>query len=427
VTLPSTAYDEVPYRSAPVEWTAPERLALASLLHGGPRQSLDGYRLLEVGCGDGSNLIPLAYYRRNAEFVGIDAARTHLEIAEKKRHDLGLANLALHSADIASAGQVLTGQFDYILVHGVFSWIGNDARDSLLELCAHVLRPGGLLYVNYNARPGWNVRGLIRDFLLAQTAKIAGLRARTDKAREIADRMARELSDSEHPYMRLLANEFRFVGENDPSHTAHEYLAPHNQAYWRRAFLNLVGVYGFVYVGDADYNYPSGRLPDSLASHLARLELDPDAAELTADLLYYRQLHSPILTRPAFARKMPDAAEIAALSLASPLVRSVSDDQGIATFDHPSGVRVEAKSEAMAHALSRLQAEWPAGKRLDELFADVSVFLADLGVLHRNRLVEVRLIEPSSLFSDPAALQEVERRWGAFTTSPSHTVTFASA
>jgi SAM-dependent methyltransferase len=422
MTLPPTPYDEVPYRSYPIEWTAPERLALASLLHGGPRQRLDQYSVLELGCGDGTNLIPMAYYRRHAEFVGIDAAHSRIAIASEKRTALQLDNVSFIAVDLQSAAGALSGQFDFIIAHGVFSWVSPDARHALLELCAERLRPGGLLYVNYNATPGWNVRGLIRDFLLASTTKIAGLGARTETARAIAARMAQELSNGEHPYTQILANEFRFVGENHPSHTAHEYLAVHNHAYSRRTFLNLAGIHGFAYVADADFNYPSGRLPEAQASQFERLELEPDVGDLWADLVYYRQLHSPILTRPAFVRRPPTAGEFGALTLASELAGSETGDQKLTVFEHPSGCRVEAKSEAMARALAALHDEWPAGTRLDRLFADVTPFVDDLAALHRTRLVELRLIEPSSLLSDPATLHEVERRWGDHATSPSHIV-----
>lgn len=426
MAVPSTPYDEVPYRSYPIEWTAPERLALASLLHGGPRQRLDDYRVLELGCGDGANLIPMAYYRRHAVFVGVDAARSRIAIANEKRSALQLDNVSFVAGDFRSAADALSGRFDFIIAHGLFSWVSPDTRDALLELCAERLRPGGLIYLNYNATPGWNVRGLIRDFLRASTAKITGLAARTERARAIAGRMAQELSNSQHPYTQLLANEFRFVVENHASHTAHEYLAVHNHAYARRTFLSLTGIYGLAYVGEADYNYPSGRVHEGQLSHFQRLDLEPDVADLCVDLLSYRQLHSPILTRPAFTRLMPDASEVGALTLASQLARLSAEDHGAAVFEHPSGYRVEAKTGEMVRALTRLAKEWPSGRRLDELFADVTAIVDDVGTLHRNRLVELRLVESSAWTSDPAALHEIERRCGDHSTAADHTVTFRS-
>src|SRR5258705_6033306 len=134
MTPPSTPYDELPYRSSPIEWTAPERLALTSLLHGGPRQRLDEYRVLELGCGDGTNLIPMAYYRPHATFVGIDSAHTRIAIANEKRSSLRLTNIAILALDVESAGRRLSGQFDYIIAHGVFSWVSPETRVALLEL-----------------------------------------------------------------------------------------------------------------------------------------------------------------------------------------------------------------------------------------------------------------------------------------------------
>src|SRR5262245_7341568 len=96
-------YDELPYHSYPVEWTAPERLALASLLHGGPRPPSKKYRVLELGCGAGANLIALAYYRRHAIFVGVDGAATQVETARQRAAALGLANIEFHHADFRPA------------------------------------------------------------------------------------------------------------------------------------------------------------------------------------------------------------------------------------------------------------------------------------------------------------------------------------
>ncbi len=252
-------YDELPYKCLPIEWTAPERLALASLLHGGPRPPLDTYRVLELGCGDGANLLPLAYYRRHATFVGVDGARSQIEVADARKSALELSNIEFIHSDFLTAAHRLSGQFDYIIAHGIFSWVPHDVRDALLELCAQHLRPGGLLYLNYNTRPGWNVRGMVREFLLAQTAGTTSLRMRAQLAQDVAAKIVASLTIGEHPYSQLMANEFRFVCENHVSYVAHEYLASENHPYWRSEFLALARSYGLEYVADADFCYSSGR------------------------------------------------------------------------------------------------------------------------------------------------------------------------
>src|SRR5258705_9948175 len=179
-------YDELPYKSLPIEWTAPERRAFASLLQGGPRPPLLGYRVLELGCADGANLLPQAYYRRHARFVGVDRAGSQIDAAQASRLELRLPNIEFVKAEFLAADHCLEGQFDYIIGHGVFSWVADDTRDALLRLCARRLRAGGLLYLNYNAYPGWKVRGMVREFLLAQTAAIGGLPMRAHAARDLS-------------------------------------------------------------------------------------------------------------------------------------------------------------------------------------------------------------------------------------------------
>ena len=255
-------YDELPYRSLPIEWSAPERLALASLLHGGPRPSLDSYRVLELGCGNGANLLPLAYYRRHAEFVGVDGSPERYRDRGSPSRRARAGQSRVRPIELPACQREIAGLFDFIIAHGIFSWVPEQTRDALFALCANRLRPGGLLYLNYNTKPGWNVRGMVRDLLLANTAGVTSLERRVELARDVAAKLAASLEAAgDHPYTRLLENEFRFVRDSDPSYVAHEFLAADNHPYWRREFVALARRYGFEHVADADFNYSSGRIP----------------------------------------------------------------------------------------------------------------------------------------------------------------------
>jgi hypothetical protein len=172
--------------------------------------------------------------------------------------------------------------------------------------------------------------------------------------------MAAELNGSTHPYWQLLASEFRFVGENPLTHTAHEYLSEFNYCYTCREFLELLSKYRFAYVADADFNYRSGRLPEDLASQIARLGIDGETTDAATDLLLYRQLHSPVLTQNGFARRVPDIQELSAITVASSLTLVESQEGNVALFAHQSGYQVEARSGSIAAALNRLQAVWPS-------------------------------------------------------------------
>ena len=414
-------YDELPYRSLSVEWSAPERLAVTSLLHGGPRTPTRRYRVLELGCANGANLLPLAYYRRDAEFVGVDGARSQIELATARRSELGLSNLEFVCADFREAAVNVSGKFDYILAHGIFSWIAPDVRDAVLEFCAARLHPHGLLYLNYNARPGWNVRGLVREFLLAQTAGMTSLLTRARQAQEVAAKLVASLADHEHAYSRLIADEFRFVCENHVSYVAHEYLATHNHAYWRSEFLALASGCGFAYVADADFNYRSAQVSEDLAQRLIDAQITGRSPDDTVDLLCYRQLHSPVFTPEPFTRTLPDATEFGQLIIASCLVPKATNAAGHVLFQHPSGYEVEAKEEIMASALAILEPLWPRGRRVAEVFPDVSRVTEDVRLLHRTGLLELRSVEPDDWGVSPDVLHRHERRWSGHVTSAYHT------
>jgi SAM-dependent methyltransferase len=414
-------YDELPYRSHPIPWAAPETLCLTSMLHGGPRLALDAYRVLELGCGDGVHLLALAYYRRHATFVGVDSSRSAIATANARRADLNLRNLEFVHSEFDAAAAHLEGSFDFILAHGVFSWVTDEQRGALLELCTAKLRPGGLVYLNYNAKPGWNVRGMVREFLLAQTTASLDLRARTEQAQEVARSMAAALGAAdEHPYQRLMEREFRFVADHDPSYIAHEFLAPHNHAYWRREFLALTSRVGLDYVADADFNLSSGRTPRDLPARIASAGLVGQPVEDTADLVCYRQLHSPILTKDAPVRRPLLTDEFADLYLASCLVPL--DAEGAFKFRHPSGFEVEAKEQAIQTALLRVLPLWPRALRIGELFVDVASVVDDLRLLHNHALIEIRATDPGVGSPPPGPLNDRERQWGGYCTSPYHTL-----
>lgn len=411
-------YDELPYESHPIEWSAPERLALASLLHGGPRTPLSGYRVLELGCGDGANLIPLAFYRQHSTFVGIDGARSQINIAEARRASLGLTNLTFIHSDILRSAERISGPFDYIIAHGVFSWIPAPVRDALLELCTGSLCDQGLLYLNYNTRPGWNIRGMVRDFLLSQTDGGGTLRQRALLAQEVSAKIATAMGDNPAPYATLIANEFRFVCENGSSYVAHEYLSADNHPYWRSEFLALAQAYDLSYVADADFYIQSRTVPASLEAYLRVAQIAGRGPEDTIDLLCYRQLHSPILTRGPLCRQPASVEEFSDLMVASCLAPNGGGSEN--RFLHPSGFEVEAKDSGMKAALSRLSQTWPAGLRVGQLFTDVAAVQKDLLLLHRNQLIELRCTASGSAQSASDLMTGLKGYNGQYLITPLH-------
>src|SRR5580693_4601208 len=117
-----TSYDSVIYPSYTHPQTHPDRLAVIGSLFGLEPAPVNRCRVLELGCGNGTNLVPMAWGLPQSEFVGIDLAALPVERGQRMIRDLALKNVRLVQGDLlqVDAGW---GKFDYIIAHGLYSWV----------------------------------------------------------------------------------------------------------------------------------------------------------------------------------------------------------------------------------------------------------------------------------------------------------------
>lgn len=419
LAMTDTAYDRLPYACVPVEWTAPERLAVAALLHGGPRSPQRGYRVLELGCGNGANLLPLAYYRRHSQFIGVDYASTQCRVAEARARALELDNVRFIHADFAEANALLEGSFDFIIGHGIISWVAPATRDRLLALCKVRLADRGLLYLSYNALPGWSVRGLVRDFLLARTQQEASLLGQAAAAQDLARALVPCLESETQPFARLMAAELQLVRDGHASYIAHEYLAAHNHPYWRSEFNALASSVGLAHVADADFNYGSGRVAAELPRDLHRFDRAPRDREDIIDLLSHRQFICSMFTHAPFVAQPATIAELAELHVAACL-RPTDPAAPMSRWGHPSGYEVDVSEPALRSLFAELSGRWPRGRRMGAL-AECRDILDDILLLQRNGLLELRRADAGEFEADAGRLRELEAQWSGYSTTAYHT------
>jgi cyclopropane fatty-acyl-phospholipid synthase-like methyltransferase len=130
----SNAYDEVSYPGFPFSRTHPDRLATIATLFGMKPAPVENCRVLELGCGDGGNLLPMAFGLRGSEFAGIDLAGLPIARGRAMAEALGLKNVSLRQEDILQFS-ACRGQYDYIIAHGIYSWVPTVVQDKLLQIC----------------------------------------------------------------------------------------------------------------------------------------------------------------------------------------------------------------------------------------------------------------------------------------------------
>ncbi len=161
-------YDLIAYPGHSYSNTHPDNLASMAILHGLSPAPVERCRVLEIACGDGDNLIPMAYAIPSSEFVGFDLAGAPIERGQARIRELGLRNARLFQGDLLEVGAEL-GQFDYIIAHGIYAWAPAPVRDRVLGVCAELLADHGVAFVSYNAMPAGYLRLMIRDMMLFRT------------------------------------------------------------------------------------------------------------------------------------------------------------------------------------------------------------------------------------------------------------------
>src|SRR5258708_24289997 len=130
----ANTYDEIPYYSFPFQESHPARLATIARLFGLTPPDPHTARVLELGCSSGGNLLPMAELYPEGKFLGIDLSERQIALGQEALAALKFPNLELRRASILDV-DASWGQFDYVLCHGVYSWVLDAVQDKILSVC----------------------------------------------------------------------------------------------------------------------------------------------------------------------------------------------------------------------------------------------------------------------------------------------------
>ena len=97
--------------------------------------------VLEIGCAAAGNLIPFAATHPLARTVGIDLSQVHIDQGRRRVRALGLDNVELMHGDVAHLDLAAVGQFDFMICHGVYSWVPDEVQDAILAAWGQLLSP----------------------------------------------------------------------------------------------------------------------------------------------------------------------------------------------------------------------------------------------------------------------------------------------
>ena len=243
------SYDLVPYLGNPYRESHPDQLASVARLFGLATPPVDRSRVLELGCASGANLIPMAVALPAATFLGIDLSQRQVEVGLQSIATLGLANIELVHGSIDTIGPD-HGQFDYIICHGVYSWVPRNIQDHILRVCNQNLAADGVAYVSYNTYPGWFMRGMVRRMMGFHARRFSDPATQLEQARALLDFLFKASSGVDETYHALLSRELNILRQCHDSYIFHEHLEENNEPLFFHEFIERAEKEGLRYLAE---------------------------------------------------------------------------------------------------------------------------------------------------------------------------------
>lgn len=384
---PGGFYEAVPYASMPFGQSQPAHLAAMAALFGCRPPAIATARVLELGCASGGNIIPLAARFPQARFTGIDLSLRHVALAQERIAAHRLGNVEVVQGDIGAPGAV-EGQYDYILCHGVFSWVPETVQEAIFAILRDHLAPGGIGYVSYNVLPGWHQRQIVRDIMRIGGGAEDAPEARVAKGRELLGQLA-AVSSSETPYGQLLRREAEQLGAAADSYLLGEFFAEDNAPCYFTDFAARAAAAGLTYVSDTDI---ARSLPGATSADFGQLLQnlaggDRIRAEQFFDLFQGRQFRQSLLCRSGDAPPGGVAVEptrLADLHLTGALRRDPAHrTPGEFRLATPSGRSITTNDPLLAYVVEAIGAAAPGTRALSELLAEAGAAGREEGALER--------------------------------------------
>ncbi len=363
-------YDAVAYPGHAFAQTHPSRLATIAHFHGMDPAPPTTMRVLELGCGRGGNLIPMAAQYPGGRFLGIDLSGDSIRQANINAAELGLTNLVFEQRDILAVGEEI-GAFDYIIVHGVYSWVPDVVRERIIALFGALLAPQGVAYVSYNALPGCRLRDLARDVMLFAVRDIDDPRERVRVARAALKEIA-EASDPDSFHGAALRQRLKQIDEVPDNVLYHDDLNPGARAFALHEVLSAADRNGLQFLAEASFPNLYGAAKGPAQQMLDRMPLEQMAVrEQTLDLLIGRAFRETLLCRADIPLKRgvrPGSLRPYQLAANARLAPAKDGDKpGVQRFSFDEGVQLTVDLPLCKAALGILSAIWPASIAWDDL------------------------------------------------------------
>jgi methyltransferase-like protein/2-polyprenyl-3-methyl-5-hydroxy-6-metoxy-1,4-benzoquinol methylase len=386
------SYDAVPYPSFTFPQTNPSRLAVMAAYHGMMPASPESCRVLELGCGDGANLLSFASIFTLSEFVGIDLSEVHVEDARKSASDLALLNVSFLQKDVTELNCKELGTFDYIIAHGLYSWVPNEVRRSILHAYRECLAPNGVGYISYNAYPGSYYRDISRDIMKFHTSEIAEPVEKVREGVKLLSLLAK-FAEKESAYRSILEAEHAKMLTRRPENIYHDELGEVNRPFYFYEFARNLEDVGLQYLSECHPWDQRAEVSAEAEQAIADLTDDIVRKEQYRDFVSCRRFRSTLVCRKEVEVDRDPGTNVIKSSYIVSKIHSVSTSPDLRDGVAEKFIGARSQSIEVNHPLTKaalvyLQEIWARSASFEELISNAQRMLGHNGSGARPEDVE---------------------------------------
>lgn len=292
-------YDEKPYISKAYSFSQPFKQNIALKLMGLKGSDLKNARILEIGCSYGGNIISQALYYENTEIIGIDLSDVQVSAGNKIIEEIGLKNIKLYNMDIMDYNYEF-GKFDYIICHGVYSWVNDSVKDKILKTIKNSLKENGSAVVSYNTYPGWRNFDIIKDIMKFRVKMLKKAGIETNSKNEVS--YGRGCLDFIKEYAsnnKEIISYIDMIYDKSDYYIYHDFLEENNDPLYVYDFNKQLLENGLIHVSDTNLSISNriisdGKLLESIENECGN---DNVAKEQYYDLIFNTSFRYSLITQ----------------------------------------------------------------------------------------------------------------------------------
>jgi len=182
------------------------------------------FNYLELGCGNGVTINALAVNHPKSQFWGLDFNPSHIVNAQEQARLANIENSQFFDLSFEETLDQDLPVMDFIVLHGIYSWVNEENRRHICALIKKMLRPGGVVYLSYNCLPGWSQAAPLRR-LMAEFASRegGGVLEKLQTIKQVLPQLdALPLQYTQlNPYSKLV---HETIATKSPQYVVHEYM-----------------------------------------------------------------------------------------------------------------------------------------------------------------------------------------------------------